>query len=72
MFSHAGDACIKTKDSALHSIVLSNLAMVQIRLENAKDALKNARNAIEMAQKVYSKKCTEVGKEYTSMELGVY
>ena len=50
----------KAHDNAFCAMAMSNLAVVQIREDNPKDALKNARSATELLQKIYSKKCSEV------------
>lgn len=60
MFTAAADTCKKLHDNIMWSTNLSNLAIVQIRQENAKDALRNARSSMDLMQKVYSKKCFEV------------
>jgi len=60
LFATAGESCRKIHDNVLWSVTLSNLAVVQLRLENSKDAEKNAKAAVELVQKIYSKKCGEV------------
>lgn len=60
MFAAAGDSCKKLHENVMWSTNLSNLAIVQIRQENAKDALRNARASVDLLQKIYSKKCSEV------------
>ena len=60
MFSSSAEAHKKMHDNAQWCANLSNLAIVQIRRENAKDAVRNARSAIDVAQKVYVKQCQEV------------
>jgi hypothetical protein len=56
----AVEACKRTQNNSILITVLCNLAVVQIRQGKAKDAIKQVRQAIELALKVYTKKCNEV------------
>eukprot|EP01032_Pedospumella_encystans_P025765 gene25765-29109_t len=59
LFATAGESCRKIHNDKLWSITLSNLAIVQLRQENTKDAQKNAKAAVDIVQKIYSRKCSE-------------
>jgi hypothetical protein len=60
MFKDVIDLCKKTHDNNACAMAMSNLAMIQMRDGHAKDALKNARGAVELLQRIYNKRCAEV------------
>lgn len=60
LLKQSAELSIAKENYRMAAIALSNLAMVQSKQDNLKDALRNGRSAIEYAQKAFSKRCDEV------------
>ncbi len=60
MFFFVLEASRKSHDNAMTAAAMSNLAIVEMRQDNFKDALKHSRGAVELLQRTYAKRCVEV------------